>query len=194
MEAVREGVIAVGERALLERVRQGDRAAFGELVESTMRRAHRVAVGLVGNLEDARDLSQDAFVRAFRARRRLDPERPFFPWFYQILRRLCFNFLRDRKLRHGKLDTATPWLVAAAGERAAVDRPDRAAERDLVVRRLREAVEALPDHERETFVLREYEGLRYREIAEMVGIPQGTVMSRLYNARKRLARQLEDVR
>ena len=127
-------------------------------------------------------------------RRRLDPERPFFPWFYQILRRLCFNFLRDRKLRHGKLDTATPWLVAAAGERAAVDRPDRAAERDRVVRRLREAVEALPDHERETFVLREYEGLRYREIAEMVGIPQGTVMSRLYNARKRLARQLEDVR
>ena len=159
-----------------------------------MRRAHRVAMGLVGNREDAHDLSQDAYVRAFRARRRLDPGRPFFPWYYQILRRLCFNFLRDRKLHRGKLEGFTPWLVETAEQRAAGDRPDRAVERAGLARRLAAAIEALPDHERETFVLREYEGLSYREIAELSEIPQGTVMSRLYNARRRLATLLEDVR
>ncbi len=65
------------EQALVERARRGDRAAFGELVEGSMRRAYRVALGLVGSPEDALDLSQDAFVRAFAARRRLDPRRPF---------------------------------------------------------------------------------------------------------------------
>lgn len=182
------------ERLLLERVQGGDRMAFGVLVEGTMRRAHRVAMGLVGNREDAHDLSQDAYVRAFRARRRLDPGRPFFPWYYQILRRLCFNFLRDRKLHRGKLEGFTPWLVETAEQRAAGDRPDRAVERAGLARRLAAAIEALPDHERETFVLREYEGLSYREIAELSEIPQGTVMSRLYNARRRLATLLEDVR
>ncbi len=58
-----------------------------------MRRAYRVALGLVGSREDALDLSQEAYARAFRARRTLDPEQPFYPWYHQILRRLCFNFL-----------------------------------------------------------------------------------------------------
>ncbi len=67
-----------GEQALVERARRGDRAAFGELVERSMRRAYRVALGLVGSPEDARDLSQEAFVRAFAARRRLDPREKLF--------------------------------------------------------------------------------------------------------------------
>ena len=178
-----------GEQALVERARHGDRAAFGELVERSMRRAYHVALGLVGSPEDALDLSQDAFVRAFAARRRLDPRRPFYPWYYQILRRLCFNFLRDAKLHREKLEGERPWLVAAAGRR--VPRPDRVAEQAELRRLLQRAIDGLPEHQREVFVLREYEGLRYREIAELVGIPQGTVMSRLYSARRLLAAALE---
>ncbi|MCG8460730.1 MAG: sigma-70 family RNA polymerase sigma factor [Holophagales bacterium] len=182
------------ERDLVERVLRGDTVAFGQLVERHMRRAYRVALGLVGRPEDAMDLSQDAFVRAFRARATLDPERPFYPWYYQILRRLCFNFLRDRKNRGAKLDGMTPWLVADAGHRATREHPHEEARRAELRRRLAAAVETLPAGEREVLVLREYDDLRYREIAALLGIPEGTVMSRLYKARRRLAALLEDER
>ncbi|MCP4659339.1 MAG: sigma-70 family RNA polymerase sigma factor [bacterium] len=182
------------ERALRERAQRGDTVAFGLLVEGTMRRAYHVALGLVGSREDALDLSQDAFVRAFRARRSLDPARPFYPWYYQILRRLCFNFLRDQKLRRSKLESAAPWLIENANHRESTHRPDRAAERSALRRRLQAAIATLPDREREVFVLREFEGLRYAEVAELAGIPIGTVMSRLYSARRRLATTLEEER
>ncbi len=181
----------IDETALVARARRGEKAAFGTLVERYMRRAYHVALGLVGSPEDALDLSQDAFVRAFRARRKLEAGRPFYPWYYQILRRLCFNFLRDRKRRRGKLEGATPWLIDDAAHRAAGERPDRAAERAALRQRLAAAIDALPERHREVFVLREFDGLRYREIAELADIPIGTVMSRLYAARQRLANDLE---
>ena len=182
------------ETALVERARRGDTAAFGTLVELYMRRAYHVALGLVGSPEDALDLSQDAFVRAFRARRTLESGRPFYPWYYQILRRLCFNFLRDRSSRRGKLETASPWLVENAAWQASKHRPDRAAETSALRERLAAAIETLPHHEREVFVLREFDGLRYREIAELADVPIGTVMSRLYSARRRLMNLLEQER
>ena len=64
-----------------------------------MQRAYYTALGLVGNHDDALDLSQEAFARAFRARATIDAERPFFPWLYQIIRRLCFNHARDERLQ-----------------------------------------------------------------------------------------------
>lgn len=182
------------ETLLVDRARRGDAAAFGTLVERHMRRAYHVALGLVGSPDDALDLSQDAFVRAFRARRTLQAGRPFYPWYYQILRRLCFNFLRDRGRRRGKLERASPWLVDDAARRAAARRPDRAAELAALRRRLERAIDGLPEHEREVFVLREFENLKYREIADLAGIPIGTVMSRLYSARRRLAAALDEER
>ncbi|MDA8019761.1 MAG: sigma-70 family RNA polymerase sigma factor [Thermoanaerobaculia bacterium] len=180
------------EIALVARVQAGDLNAFGRLVERHMRRAQRVAAGLVGNVEDGFDLSQDAFVRAFRARHSLDPRRPFYPWYYQILRRLCFNFLRDRGRLLERQEQATPWLVNDADRRAGRWRPDCEAETRELRRRLGAAIQALPDHEKETFVLREFDDLRYREIAEWLDIPVGTVMSRLYAARRRLAAMLDE--
>ena len=153
-----------------------------------------VALGLVGSAEDARDLSQDAFVRAFAARHTLASGRPFYPWYYQILRRCCFNFLRDRKSRREKLEGAVPWLVDDAHAGAARHRPDRATELTALRGKLEAAIDALPEHEREVFVLREFDGLKYREIAALLDIPDGTVMSRLYSARRRLANALEDER
>ncbi|UCC47328.1 MAG: sigma-70 family RNA polymerase sigma factor [Gemmatimonadota bacterium] len=181
------------ERALVLRARAGDRGAFGELVTRYMRRAYYVALGLVGSHDDALDLSQEAFVRAFRARASLDPDRPFYAWLYQIVRRLCFNYLRDRKTRSSRLEQAAPWLMDEVGGRMAESDPARSAERSELRERLEVAIEALPEREREVLVLKEFEGLRYREIAELVGIPIGTVMSRLYAARKRLAESLRGV-
>lgn len=179
--------------ALARRVRSGDSEAFGELVERYMRRAYVQALGIVGSREDALDLSQEAFVRAYRARHTLDPDRPFYAWLYQILRRLCFNFLRDAKA-HVRLMEAegNDWLVAVA--QAAYSDPAMEAERAEERRRVAAAIERLPAREREVLVLKEFEELKYREIAELVGVPIGTVMSRLYSARKRLADALENRR
>lgn len=181
------------ERALVLRARSGDRNAFGELVNRHMQRAYYIALGLTGSHEDALDLSQEAFARAFRARASLDPDRPFYAWLYQIVRRLCFNFLRDRSTRRRRLDEAIPWLTQEAGARASQSDPARSAERAELRARVQAAIEKLPEREREVLVLKEFEGLRYREIAELLGIPIGTVMSRLYYARRRLAEHLGEV-
>jgi len=178
------------EAALMARAKGGDAEAFGELVRRYMRRAYQVSLGLVGSHEDALDLSQEAFARALRAARSLDPERPFYPWLYGILRRLCLNHLRDRRTRRAKLEQAGSWLADEARTRAAGSDPERAAEREELRRRVAEAIDDLPPEQREALVLREFEGLRYAEIAELLGIPDGTVMSRLYAARRRLAAAL----
>ena len=178
------------DESLVRRVRAGDTPAFGKLVERYMRRAYYSALGLVGSHEDALDLSQEAFARAFRARERLDPERPFYAWLYQIIRRLCFNFVRDRRTRRRGIESASLWLVHQATARSA-DNPQETLERREARERVTQALESLPDRDREILVLKEFEGLRYREIAELIGIPMGTVMSRLYSARRRLATALE---
>ncbi len=156
-----------------------------------MHRCYYAALGMVGSPQDAEDLSQEAFARAFRARARLDPERPFYPWLYQILRRLCYNFTRDTSSRRRKLERAGGWLVADAVLRGAADDPERVRATDELRDRLEAAIRELPASQREVFVLKEFEGLKYREIAELLDVPIGTVMSRLYAARQRLAARLE---
>lgn len=183
----------LSERALVLRAQSGDRQAFGELVSRYMRRAYYVALGLVGSHEDALDLSQEAFIRAYRARASIDPDRPFYAWLYQIVRRLCFNHIRDKRTRRRKLEEATPWLVDVVGTTAASTDPARFTERAELRALLEAAIELLPEREREVLVLREFEGLKYREIADLLGIPIGTVMSRLYTARRNLAEQLGEV-
>ena len=183
----------VNDTVLVLKAQAGDRDAFGELVSRYMRRAYYAALGLTGSHDDALDLSQEAFVRAYRARASLDPDRPFYPWLYQIVRRLCFNLQRDRRTRRRRMEEATPWLQDQAGARAAASDPARSAERSELRSRLEVAIDALPEREREVLVLKEFEGLRYREIAELLGIPIGTVMSRLYTARRNLAEILGDV-
>ncbi len=179
------------EAILVRRVRAGETAAFGELVSIYMQRCYYVALGMVGSPQDAEDLSQEAFARAFRARARLDPDRPFYPWLYQILRRLCFNFTRATSARRRKLEYAGGWLVAEAKSRAAADDPERVRTTDALRERLEHEIAELSPTQREVFVLKEFQGLKYREIAELLDVPIGTVMSRLYAARQRLAERLE---
>ncbi len=183
---------AVSERDLVLRTRAGESAAFGELVERHMQRAYYSALGLVGSPEDARDLSQEAFVRAFRARAKLDPEFPFYAWLYQILRRLCFNFTRDRKLHQQKLKDAASWLEHETRSRIGESDPATKLERAETIAQVQASIETLPDREREVLVLKEFEGLRYREIADLLDIPIGTVMSRLYTARRHLATAIKE--
>lgn len=179
------------DRELILRSQAGETAAFGALVKRHMRRAYFAALGLVGSHDDALDLSQEAFARAYRARKRIDPDLPFYTWLYQIIRRLCFNFVRDRALHREKLESASAWLVAEASRRVKSDPQDNL-ERAEVRTRVREGIEKLSDRDREVLVLKDFEGLRYREIAELLSIPLGTVMSRLYTARRHLVAVMEE--
>jgi len=170
----------------------GDSAAFGELVRRHMRRGYHAALSLVGSHDDAMDLSQDAFARALKHAAKMDPERPFYPWFYQILRRLCFNFLRDRANRKRLLDEAGGWIADDPVFGGAMERPDGRLHREDARRIIIQAMAGLPETQREVLVLREFENLKYGEIAALLDIPAGTVMSRLYAARQGLADALEE--
>lgn len=147
-----------------------------------MRRAFAIAYRLVGNRDDALELSQDAFVRAFRAMARFDPTRPFYPWFHRILRNVCYRFLSRRARRR---EAALPDAIAC----------DRFDPRDLAAaneakERVWEALGRLRPEHRELIVLKDLQGLKYREIAQIVGVPDGTVMSRLHAARRALSEAL----
>jgi RNA polymerase sigma-70 factor (ECF subfamily) len=183
--------MADDDAALIRRSQEGDREAFGALAERHLRRAYRVALALVGRHEVALDLTQDALVRAFEARARLDPARPFFPFLYQVLRRRCFTWLRDERGRAQRLEAASAFVARQARPD---DDPQRRATLEDEHRRCVAAIEELPAREREVLVLKDLEGLRYRDIADLVGVPLGTVMSRLYSARRRVALALEDAR
>ena len=191
-EAVLKADSGASESRLMELARRGDTEAFGDLVGRYMKRTYYAALGLLGSHDDALDLSQEAFARAFRARKKLDPERPFYPWLYQILRRLCFNAHRNRATRARLLAEARHWLVEEVSSRSFGADPSYELEKKEMRERLEAAVGRLPPHERETLVMREFEGLSYREIADLLNIPMGTVMSRLYSARRALAEILGD--
>jgi RNA polymerase sigma-70 factor (ECF subfamily) len=168
--------------------RRGDIRAFEALVERYKERAYMVALGFVGSHEDALDLSQEAFVRAFRAMGSFRQGAPFYPWFYAILRNACFNHLRRVRTRaETSLDAAqeSGFDVADAASGPGED-AERAELRRIVAHELRQLE---PAH-REIILLRHFENLSYREIADVLGCPIGTVMSRLYAARRALGSRL----
>lgn len=173
------------ERQAIVACQGGSRDAFGVIVTTYRRRAFISALALVRHREDALDISQEAFVKAFRAIRRFDPERPFFPWFYRILRNLCFDWIRKRR-RRPKTGIEGEFADPRSG-------PEALAKRDETRQRIWEAVQRLGEKDREILHLRHFQHLSYREIAAALTIPQGTVMSRLFSARKRLKTELEDL-
>jgi len=175
---------------LIERTQRGNPQAFGVLVKRYMQRAYYVALGLVGSPEDALDLSQEAFVRAYRHIRTFELDKAFFTWYYQILRNLCFNFLRRKKRHVLRFSEIPEHEVLALPSRE--QGPEEDLERNELQRRVWRAIEKLTELEREVIVLREFQNLSYREMAEVLQCPVGTVMSRLYNARKHLAKLLKE--
>jgi RNA polymerase sigma-70 factor, ECF subfamily len=176
------------ERDAILKCQNGDKQAFGYLVKKYMQRSYYIALGFIGSHDSAHDLSQEAFVRAFKAIKRFDPEKRFFTWYYQILRNLCFNFNRDRA-RHARpfseIDENEIKRIPAIEETAAV------VERNETQKLVWEAINQLKPKDREIIVLKDFQDLSYKEIAEMLQVPIGTVMSRLYYARAALKSKLE---
>jgi RNA polymerase sigma-70 factor (ECF subfamily) len=179
---------ATSDAELASRAKRGDIDAFGELVERYKERAYMIALGFVGNPDDAMDLSQEAFVKAFKAMRTFKEGSSFYPWFYAVLRNTCFNFLRRRKTRReSSLDAAQEY-----GFDAVDGRPNPAAilERKELRALVRAEIDNLAPVHKEILLLRHFELLSYKEMAGVLGCPIGTVMSRLYAARQALKARL----
>ena len=179
------------ESEIIRRCQKGEKQAFGILVKHYMKRAYFTALGLIGRHEAALDLSQDAFVRAFRAINRFDPEMKFFTWYYRILKNLCLNFLRDRA-KHARSFSDVEGKVLQTVPDQSQD-ASLLAEQNEVKEMVWSALNTLKPNEKEIILLKDFQDLSYKEIAELLGCPLGTVMSRLFTARKALKEKLEKV-
>jgi len=158
----------------IQKCKAGETEAFSHLVRRYQSEAIGHAVTILGSLDDALDAVQDAFLDAYQAVGRFDVSRRFYPWLYTILRNRCFEMLASRQKQADAGANAAEIL-----SQTTQDSCDVAA--NVVGRALRE----LSAEDRELLTLKHLDGLSYDELAERLGIPAGTVMSRLYYARKR---------
>jgi RNA polymerase sigma-70 factor (ECF subfamily) len=168
--------------------RTGDLAAFGELVTRYQRRVFGLCYRLLGRYHDAEDASQEAFLRAYRARSLYDPARPFDRWLLTIAANCCVTMLRRRR------PTAVE-LTEEDGEDegksvTGVPGPAEEAQRREFARAVAQAIAALEDTYRLPLVLFHQEEMRYEDIAQALSIPLGTVKSRVHRARAQLYHQL----
>jgi RNA polymerase sigma-70 factor (ECF subfamily) len=168
------------DRADIVRFLDGDGEGFERLMTRYRQRAYGIALSLTGNHDDAMDAVQKAFIRIHRSLRKFRIDEPFFPWLYRIVRNAAHNQRRDEKRHKGEVPLE--WVKMSDG------RLDPLSETlaDDLRERIWNGLQELPEEMREVFHLYHFEGLKYREIADLKGIPLGTVMSRLHAARLKL--------
>jgi len=183
---------------VIQRVRNGESEAFRLLVERYQGRAYRLALRVLRDEEAARDAVQDAFVKAYSALARFEGRSSFFTWFYRLVMNQCLDARRRdksaREVAFEEVDGREPVPEASLEHVPEVGgvsfAPAATLMRKQLLEQLARAVEQLPPAARETLLLREVEGLSYAEIATALGIPKGTVMSRLHYARRQMQKLL----
>jgi RNA polymerase sigma-70 factor (ECF subfamily) len=176
--------------ALIERCRAGDVAAFEPLVEKYRQRVWRLAYNTLRDREEAWDVAQEAFIRAYQALPSFRGQSAFYTWLYRIVMNVAADRARSRGAQGRAFGTERvpeeDWERVLSDQNPGDERPDAAAARLEERQKIMQALDTLPEHHRKIIMLSDLEGLSYREIADTLEIPMGTVMSRLHNARKRL--------
>lgn len=176
------------EQAVVRRVLNGDVNAFEALVTAYEKNVYNLALRMTGNPEDAADMTQEAFVKAYRSLESFRGDSKFSVWLYRIVSNVCLDFLR-RRSRQGTVSLSAE---GDDGEDVQLDLPDEGQSPEALLERrmtreaVRRGLEALPPDARQILLLREIQGLRYEEIAEALDLEVGTVKSRIFRARKRL--------
>ena len=167
------------ENLLILSAKNGNKRAFADLMKRYAKKIYYAAYSYLRNPDDAADISQDAFLKAYTHLHDFDESKAFFPWIYRITRNLCLNKIK----RHESRNVGLP-------EYDLIDTTCISPESEIInrenVKILQNAINFLPDMFREIIILKHFEECSYAEIGEILEIPIGTVMSRLYNARKKL--------
>lgn len=194
-----ENARATIEAELLERCKAGDRKAFQSIVERYQRRVYGIAWGFVRNRDDALDLTQDVFLKVYRNIGSFQGSSSFYTWLYRVATNVCIDHIRKKKRRRedadyddtrahdGGAEGDTPLVSASLG----ISPSKKLGDKELGSR-IMGALDNLSDPHREILLLREVEGLSYEELAEVLQVPKGTVMSRLYHARANMQKQLAE--
>lgn len=185
------------DKPLVARCQQGDTAAFDELITRHRNRAFAMMYQMIRNEEDAWDLTQDAFVKAWKNIGRFRGESAFYTWLYRILMNVGLDWLRKKQVKGDAEFDDTIGLKNVAAGATTAPRKDLEPSEKIADAEIRKRVDAAilkltPDH-RAVIVMRELDGMDYQEIADTVGCTLGTVMSRLFYARKKLQTLLRDV-
>ena len=186
------------DRELIEAAQRGDTQAFRKLVEKHQRRVFAIALGIVRDENDAKEISQEAFIRVYKGLDRFQGGSSFFTWLFRIVTNLSIDLIRrpgrrdaelveDRKLYDISDDAMSPLVSHIEGAD-----PLRAVRRREIAGRLQEALDALPPYHLGVILMREVEGMSYEEMAQAMGVSKGTIMSRLFHARQKLQRSLRD--
>lgn len=181
---------------LVDAARRGDRDAFRALFERYHRRAYALAFGVLRHQDDALDVVQDAFIKAHKYLDKFEGNSSFYTWLYRIVMNLAIDHLRkhrrvkpveldESKLEDGGDDALLPRILGANPGRALMDKQIRA--------RIDQALAELSDNHRAVLVMRELEGLSYEEMAQAMECSKGTIMSRLFHARRNMQKRLLDL-
>jgi RNA polymerase sigma-70 factor (ECF subfamily) len=197
--SVREPAGPDPDLALVQRTQQGDRAAFRALFDKYHRRVFAVSLAVVKNPQDAHDIVQEAFVRVHRHLANFQGASSFYTWLYRITMNLSIDHHRRKKTaRQVDYDDG---ILREDGESDAADKvgqsyagndPGRAHAQKELATRMQEALATLPPYHQEVIVLREVDGLSYEEISKIMKVPKGTIMSRLFHARRKMQHALSD--
>ena len=174
--------------SLIQEFKQGDEKAFNQLVLRYQKRVYDLTYRLVRNHEDAADLSQEVFVRAYRGLKKFEERSSFYVWLNRIAVNLCINFTRREKFRSflSIFDLSEkPGLSSS---------PEEDVEKEELRRALDRAVKSLPERQRVTFVLKRYQDLPYREIAQIMEISEGAAKANYFQAVKKLQKLLGQYR
>jgi RNA polymerase sigma-70 factor (ECF subfamily) len=181
------------DRQLIARAQGGDSGAFRLLVERHQRRVFAIALGLVRDEQDAREIAQEAFLRVHKGLAQFHGGSSFFTWLYRIVTNLSIDLMRKPSRREAELhfaleidDNDAALLPPAEND------PYDAMRRTQLSARINDALEQLPPYHRGVILMREVEGMSYEEMAEAMRVSKGTIMSRLFHARKKLQRALSD--
>ena len=169
------------QQALKTCLKGSDPRAFEFLVETYRREAFYHALGFMGNEHDAADACQEAFIRAYIALPKLRSIQHFYPWYYRILKNLCLNALKRRKRADAYRESGGQ---ASAKDRLPAD-PAALAEQGEEQKEVWVVLANMDPKFREILILKHFQGLNYSQISQRLGIPRGTVMSRLFHARKK---------
>lgn len=170
----------IDEKTLIKAAQKGDKKAFERLFYSHQKNVSGLAFRIIGDEESAKDVTQETFIRLYHSLNKIKKEKKFKSWLYRITVNICYDFLRrENRFKHAPLDEQN--IISN-------EEPD---ENNELIDRIYNLLEFLSIPQKTTFILKEIEGMKYKEIAKILNCPTGTVRSHIFHARARLKELIE---